>query len=322
MPVYNCASRLQACLDSLFSQEYPSFDVVVVNDGSTDSSPLLLEHHARREPRLRIVHRAHEGLVAALNAGLEACRGALVARMDGDDLCLPGRFALQAAWLDQHPEAGLVSCAVQHGGSNHQAGYARHVAWLNSLDSPERIRTARFVDAPVAHPSVMFRRELVDCLGGWRAGDFPEDYELWLRWLDAGVVFGKVPETLLVWNDPPGRLSRTDPRYGPQAFDRARRPWLERELARCLGSRPLICWGSGRESRRRVQGLAVTRWLDLHPGRIGQTLWGAPVCHRDSLGPGQGFILATVGRLGAAEEIRGRLEGLGYREGVDWLALA
>jgi hypothetical protein len=75
-----------------------------------------------------------------------------------------------------------------------------------------------FVEASVAHPSVMFRRELLEKYGGYRDGPFPQDYELWLRWLEAGVRFGKVDAELLTWNDPPQRLWRTDTRYSVEAF--------------------------------------------------------------------------------------------------------
>lgn len=322
LPVYNCARTLGACLDSLLAQDLDPFEIVAVDDGSSDPSSTLLHAYARRDARLRVIQQAHGGLVVALERGLDACRAPLIARMDGDDRATPDRLRLQADWLEQRPGTGLVSCLVIHGGGGHQSGYARHVQWLNSLDTPEQIRRARFIDACVAHPSVMFRRELVDRFGGYREGPFPEDFELWLRWLDAGVVFEKVPRVLLEWNDPPRRLSRQDPRYLPEAFDAVRLYWLQRELARVLEGRPLLCWGAGRESRRRVRGLPIAGWLELHPGRIGQRLWGAPVRHRDELAPGEGFVLATVGRTGAREEIAARLEALGYREGRDWLALA
>ena len=77
----------------------------------------------------------------------------------------------------------------------------------------------------------MFRRELVARHGGYRAGDFPEDYELWLRWLDAGVRMAKVPRPLLTWHDSTGRLSRTDARYDPEAFFR-----LKAEGCGCRGT--------------------------------------------------------------------------------------
>src|SRR6185436_16591977 len=103
---------------------------------------------------------------------------------------------------------GLVGCLVEFGGDRSASeGYALHVDWINALTTPDEIALNRFVESPLAHPSVMFRRELVEKHGGYRAGDFPEDYELWLRWMEAGARMGKVPRVLLTWQDGPGRLS-------------------------------------------------------------------------------------------------------------------
>src|SRR2546425_6870649 len=102
----------------------------------------------------------------------------------------------------------------------------------------------------------MFRRELLNKHGGYREGDFPEDYELWLRWLDAGVTMAKVPRVLLTWNDAPERLSRTDRRYDVEAFYRCKAFYLARWLKRHVdASRPLLVWGAGRPTRKRAEHL-------------------------------------------------------------------
>ena len=105
------------------------------------------------------------------------------------------------------------------------------MAWTNGLLTHEEIALARFVESPLAHPSVMFRRSLVERWGGYAEGAFPEDYELWLRWLDAGVRMEKLADPLLIWNDSPTRLSRRDPRYAAEAFYRVKARYLARWLA-------------------------------------------------------------------------------------------
>lgn len=335
LPARDAAATLGRAVASILNQKFPDWELLVVDDGSVDATAGLLAPLAREESRLRVLRRPREGLVAALNAGLAVARGELVARMDADDEALPERLAAQVAWLDG-PEGrahGVVSCLVEHAGdAAAQAGYARHVAWLNGLLTPELMALRRFVDAPVAHPSVVFRRDLLGRHGGYRAGDFPEDYELWLRWMDAGVAFGKLPRVLLRWHDRPGRLSRTDARYAPEAFFRLKARWIARWLqARPdLAARPLLVWGAGRPTRLRAavlasHGLRVAGYVDVDPAKVTPALGGRgpPVWAPSALPrPGEAFVLAYVSSPGARELIAADLAARGWVEGRDFLLCA
>jgi glycosyltransferase involved in cell wall biosynthesis len=335
LPAQDAAATLARAIASIRAQTFPDWELLVVDDGSADGSVELLGALARVEPRLRVLRRPREGLVSALNAGLAATRGELIARMDADDEALPDRLAQQVAWLDGPAGRafGLVSCLVEHAGdAAAQAGYARHVAWLNGLLTPEAMALRRFVDAPVAHPSVLFRRELVARHGGYRAGDFPEDHELWLRWMDAGVAFGKVRRVLLRWHDPPGRLSRSDARYAPEAFFRLKAEWIARWLrARpALAARPLLVWGAGRPTRLRAaaltaHGLRIAAYVDVDPAKVTPALGGSglPVLAPAALpAPGKAFVLAYVSSPGARDLIAAELTARGWVEGHDFLLCA
>lgn len=326
LPAFNAAATLPAALESLlFQRTARPFEVVAVDDGSSDATPLILADFARRDARLRPLRIARAGLVGALNAGLAQCRGRYVARMDADDLSLPDRLEKQAAHLDAHPEIGVVGSLVTFGGdAKRQAGYAHHVAWLNRLRTRQELADWRFAEAPLAHPSVMFRRELPERFGGYRDGPFPEDFELWLRWLEAGVNMEKIPEPLLVWNDPPGRLSRSDPRYASEAFDRIRAEYLARWLARHNPHHPdILAWGSGRVTRLRWRllaecGVRIRAYVDIAPSRIGQVIHGIPVLSPDQLPPpGQAFIVAGVARRDAHDYILARFRERGYAAGTN-----
>lgn len=331
LPVRNGAATLDAALDSLFAQRGPSFEIVAVDDGSQDGTPEQLAAAARRHPELRILatRPGRSGLVAALQLAARSARAPLLARMDADDFCRPDRLRLQVESLKDDPTLDLVSCRVDWLGSQAPGGYARHVVWLNEGLDPEQISQTRFVESPLAHPSVCFRREGFERIGGYRQGDFPEDYELWLRWLDAGARFRKRPERLLTWNDRPERLSRHDRRYRPEAFHRLKAGWLQRWLAEHNPFHPHVrVWGAGRGSRRQVAwlkrlGTIVDGWVDIDPRKIGQRVEGAPVESPAALpGAGQAFVLVWVGRWGAREDIAGRLEARGWRRGRDWLPCA
>ncbi|MGE4552394.1 MAG: glycosyltransferase [Desulfovibrionaceae bacterium] len=333
MPCFNAEATLGAAFSSVLGQEGADFEVVAVDDGSTDGTAGVLREWAGRDGRVRPVFAPHGGIVAALNAGLAAARGAYIARLDADDQCLPGRLARQAGFLDAGPELGLAGCRVRFGGDRRAAaGYARYVDWTNGLLDHEGIALNRFIESPLPHPSVMFRKGLVALHGGYRDGDFPEDYELWLRWLDAGVRMAKVDAELVVWNDPPDRLSRTDGRYGFEAFYRTKAEYLARWLKAgplAGAARPVVgVLGAGRVTRKRAElllahGVEIACWYDLDPRKVGHVVAGRPVRHRDEVPlPGELFLLSYVGSVGAREDIATFLASRGYAPGRDWMAAA
>jgi len=334
LPVRDGMQTLPEAVASLQAQSMEDFECLLVDDGSTDGTDQWLQRLAQEDRRMRPLFPGRVGLVGALQAGLDACRAPLVARMDADDLCLPRRLELQARRLETRPDLGLVSCRVRYGGDAlRQAGYAHYVSWTNSLLDHDRISLARFRESPLPHPSVMFRRELAHLHGSYREGAFPEDYELWLRWLEAGVRMEKLAEELLVWNDPPGRLSRTDPRYDMQRFYETKAAYLARWLARHNPWHPHVSvLGAGRVSRKRAEllcrhGIAIDAWYDIDPRKVGKTIPGQgrprPVLHREQTPPpGQAFLLSYVASRLAGEEIAAFLATRGHVEGRDFLLAA
>ena len=333
MPVHNGEATLARAITSVQAQTSSSWELLLVDDHSTDHTPRIAAEFAAADPRIRVLRTASaigdRGLVAALDTGCREAAGRFIARLDADDECLPDRLARQVDLLERTPELGVVGCLVDFGGDPvAAAGYARHVAWTNTLLDHDTIVLNRLVDSPLPHPSVMFRRDLAEHLGGYRDGPFPEDHELWLRWIDAGVRFGKVPEVLLRWNDPADRLSRTDPRYSVEATSRLRCRHLAIDLERRDERRPLWLWGSGRVTRRRFDtlvehGISIAGFIDIDPDRIGQHSLGVPVVGPDRLPhPADSFIVSGVGIRGARKEIRDLLVASGRREGEDFLMMA
>lgn len=327
MPVRDAAGTVMEAVASVQMQSLQNWEMIVVDDGSADETPQLLKQVASSDPRVRVVTTPPWGIAAALQAGCEVARSGLIARMDADDWMHPERLAKQVGFLEAHPEIGLVSSQVAYGGE--AAGYAAHVDWVNGLTTPREMELRRFVEVPVAHPSVLFRCELLELYGGYRVGNFPEDYELWLRWLEAGVVFAKLPDTLLRWNDPPGRLSRSDARYSVAAFFDMKAAYLARWLRTHVGpERELWLWGAGRITRRRFgclaeHGVKLSGYIDVDEAKVGRVLDGLIVRLDTDLPVRENsFILAGVGSRGARERIAAHLEARGWVEGADYLLVA
>lgn len=331
MPCYNAARTLEVALESIASQTLADFELIVIDDGSQDGSDQILAEWARRDQRYKIYPQSHQGIVAALSSGLGVCQADYVARMDADDSCRPERLARQVAFLDDHPEVAVVSCLVE-GFPLGQVGqgYQIYMDWLNSLVSNEAIRREIFVESPVAHPSVVFRKDWVERVGGYQERGWPEDYDLWLRLYLIGAQFGKVPEVLYSWREHPERLTRTDGRYSLENFLRTKAYYLAcGPLADCDG---VILWGAGMVGRRISKhllrnGVQLAAFIDIDPRKIGRTRRGLPILPPEELMDtrkrySRPAVLSAVGARGARHIIRERLNGLGLVEGRDWWGVA
>jgi len=326
MPVYNAMPYLPRAVGSMLRQRGVKVEVVSVDDGSTDGSAQWLRRAARRDQRLRVVEGPHRGIVAALNEGLAAARHPVVARMDADDIAHPDRLRLQWELLRSDPSIGVVGTLVRSFPARAVSdAFYRYEAWLNSLVAPEALERALFIESPLVHPSVMYRRDDVLALGGYRDRPWAEDYDLWFRFYYAGRRFAKVPRVLLGWRMLEERLSFQDPRCTWTAFIRCKAHFLVRDPR--LQGRPLYVWGAGETGRRlakalRREGREVEAFIDVAPTKIGRTLLGKPIFGPEFAARAAGFIVVAVRRPEAREDVRSTLGALGRREGRDFLLAA
>ncbi len=198
MPVHNGEPYLEASVRSILHQTYSDFEFLVIDDGSTDGTSRILR--AYRDPRLRIVENGRNlGVVETLNRGLSISRGEYIARMDCDDESLPERLERQVSFLDAHPEIGVLGTA---GELIDEVGKSLGV-FRYPLDHEVICFSMHFFN-PLAHPSVMIRRNVVLDAGGYLSreaccwgGLIPEDYELWWR-LSAVTRLANLPDRLFL----------------------------------------------------------------------------------------------------------------------------
>ena len=202
MPVSNGELYLREAVESILNQTFSDFEFLIIDDGSTDSTWEILGSYD--DPRIHLVQNEDNiGLIRSLNRGLGLARGKYIARMDADDVSLPERLVLQVNFLDAHPEIGVLGCGV----------------WvIDGCGNPSHIR--RFpaehgvikwhlcFDVPIAHPTVMMRREVVARAGGYRTDMVhAEDYDLWRR-LSQVARLSNLPEVLLYLRRHEGCVTR------------------------------------------------------------------------------------------------------------------
>ena len=324
MPVRNEERFLKSALASIRAQTFKQWELVVVDDGSTDATAGILEAFAA-DPRVKVLMNRQKGLVNALNYGFSECTAPFVARMDGDDVSHPERLKTQLDLFAANPDVGLVASSFRHFPRREiKVGMLAYEEWQNTLLSHDRIMADLFVESPFVHPGVMFRREILSALGGYRDMGWAEDYDLWLRMAHAGVRFARSEKPLLFWRDRPQRATRTMIEYTAEAFRRCKIHHLQKGFL--LGEKEVILAGAGKEGRAWQRALAevgikVSLWVDVDPKKRGRILHGAEIVAAEDLKSIPGRMLVTVGTRGARAGIREWACRTGFRESTDFICV-
>jgi hypothetical protein len=212
LSVKNGGRDLPRALDTILKQSFADFELIAINNGSTDGTRAFLDRVA--DPRVRAFHQEDMGLAAALNRGISLTRGRYIARQDHDDLADPSRIAKQVAFLDAHPDHALVGTRAEI-----WVGDAPSRRFHDHPTEDDILRFDLLLNNPFVHSSVMMRRSALDHVGGYTtdpARQPPEDYELWSR-IARHYRVANLGERLTVYREVPSSMSRA-----------GARPFLER----------------------------------------------------------------------------------------------
>ncbi len=230
MPVKDVEPYIDGAIASIVDQSFSSWELIICDDASTDSTPTCVLEWMRQDPRISLIqNNASKGIAASLNRLIKKfARGALIARMDGDDVCAPERLALQVEEFDHNP--GLVLCGSRAQLID-QAG-TRIDSLVLPLDDAE-IRAFLAKDNPFVHSSVMLRKGPFEAVGGYPEKEVFEDYALWLRLIQLGGVENLARELVFHRIHPESKSRRLSP-----MMNRAQRFRLQVQAARLLGTSP------------------------------------------------------------------------------------
>lgn len=219
LPVFNGAAFLRPAIDSILGQTYRDFELLIIDDGSTDASREIAASYA--DPRIhRLENGRNLGLIATLNRGLDQARGEFIARMDADDLSFPDRFARQVGFLDRHPEVGVC-------GTWYERAAPEGTTLMRPPGEDSLIRLLLTFDTVFAHNTIMLRRDFLE-RHGLRydpACPYAEDYDFWVR-CARHTRLANIPEVLLHYRYHPDNTSN---RYRTEQIgtaDRVRAAYL------------------------------------------------------------------------------------------------
>jgi glycosyltransferase involved in cell wall biosynthesis len=193
LPVYNGAATLREALDSILAQEGVELELLLIDDASRDESAEIIKAYAARDERVTaILHEKNIGLAATLNEGLGVARHEFVARMDQDDVAMPGRLRAQVSFMRSRPDILLAGSFVFHMGADKSSDRL-----VELPTTPRQVAHKLQRENCLYHPAVILRRSPVIAAGGYRE-EFhnAEDYELWLR-LARHHDLANIPEPLL-----------------------------------------------------------------------------------------------------------------------------
>jgi glycosyltransferase involved in cell wall biosynthesis len=191
LPVYNGEKYLSKAIDSILAQTFSDFEMIIIDDGSTDGSLRLLREYQKRDARIRLISRENRNLATTLNESIDIAHGEWVARMDQDDIALPQRFERQLRWLEK-TGADITGSWAKHFGS-----WDRRIC--RRYQSDDAIKMDMLFKSPFVHPTVMMRTKLVKQERYDKRFEGAEDYDLWVRAAQAGWKMSNVPEVLLLY---------------------------------------------------------------------------------------------------------------------------
>ena len=217
IPVYNTSKYLEKAVDSVLKQTFTDFEILLLDDGSTDGSSAILDRYPLTDSRCRVYHWPNRGIIASRNEGNRLAKADILFLMDSDDICTPDRFAKQMAYLLENPDCVAVGSRMLLIDSEDMP-----ITVMGSSFSHDEIDSTNIsgIDAAFFQPTVAVRKSAMEQVGGYRA-EYPsaEDFDLFLRLAEIGNL-ANLPDVLLKYRQ---HLSSIGYRQGNQQADSARR---------------------------------------------------------------------------------------------------
>ncbi len=307
MPVRNAADFLNECIDSIIYQSYVNWELLAVDDNSTDDSYTILKKYEETEKRIKVFKNDGRGITPALITGYNHASGQYISRMDADDKMPVDKLIVLKNTLDStgpaHVATGLVKYFADYSLGD---GFKKYEQWLNGLTSRNSNFTEIYKECPIASPNwLMYRTDFEKC-SAFGSHSYPEDYDLVFRWKAAGIKAAGVQEITHLWRDSKHRASRTDENYADNRFSAMKiKYFLQQDYSK---ENALVLWGAGPKGKTLAKELIKNKthfsWISNNAKKISHDIYGTVVESTTRLNElGDCQVIVAVSQQGARAEI-------------------
>lgn len=282
IPFKDTQEFLDACLKSIIAQTYKNWQLIAVNDHSSDNSNLIVLKYCEKDSRIQVHTNEGHGIIAALRHAYLKSNGQLITRMDADDIMSPNKLEIMSKSLFEkgrgHVALGQVKYFAENGIKN---GYKRYEQWLNKLTLTGSNYLEIYKECVIPSPCWMTFREDLDVCGAFDSDRYPEDYDLAFRFYEKGLQCIPSNDILHFWRDYLSRTSRTSPNYSQNYFLDIKLHYffkLDRNPQRSL-----VVWGAGNKGKTIVKSLIAQQinfyWVCDNSNKIGKEIYGKQMLH-------------------------------------------
>jgi glycosyltransferase involved in cell wall biosynthesis len=276
MPVKNAQPFLPECITSIQGQSYEDWQLIAVDDHSSDNSLNILETAAHTDNRIRVVNNPDHGIIPALQHGYAFAEGDYITRMDADDIMPQTKLELMLNKLQHSPGCQLVTGKVSYlNPSELNDGYKKYELWLNSQVDTKNQFDEVYKECVLPSCCWLISKAHFQQVDGFANLEYPEDYDLCFRFYGAGYKMAYIDDILHYWRDHPDRTSRTSPVYQDNSFLPLKVKWFA--LLNYGSEKSLVLWGAGKRGKRLAQLLIEQdipfRWACNNPNKIGHNIY-------------------------------------------------
>ena len=318
MPVKNGTPFLQECLDSIINQTYPNWEMLAVNDHSTDETQHILEQYAELDSRIKPTQNLGTGIIDALNTGYDLSYGKYITRMDADDIMPTNKLeTLVSLLLNKSMNTVATGHVKYFSATGVKDGYKSYENWLNQLCIDANHFQNIYKECAIASPAWMMRKDHFESIGGFRSEMYPEDYDLCFRMYEFGVTVLCSPKIVHHWRDHGSRTSRNDKNYSDNRFLDLKLAYFQKlEVPKFKN---ILLLGAGKKGKAVARFLLEQEipfsWATNNLKKIGIDIYGKVLRDYDliSIDNKETAVVVTVANKEEQKEIRTRLSQVNQR---------